>query len=41
MDDSGEYTGFDLELAQAVCDIEGWELVKDSYRLGFKGLRVK
>ena len=28
MDDSGEYTGFDLELAQAVCDIEGWELVK-------------
>ena len=28
MDDNGEYTGFDLELAQAVCDIEGWELVK-------------
>ena len=28
MDESGEYTGFDLELAQAVCDIEGWELVK-------------
>ena len=28
MDDSGEYTGFDIELAQAVCDIEGWELVK-------------
>ena len=26
--DTGEYTGFDLELAQAVCDIEGWELVK-------------
>ena len=24
----GEYTGFDLELAQAVCDKEGWELVK-------------
>lgn len=28
MDDNGEYTGFDIELAQAVCDIEGWELVK-------------
>lgn len=28
MDDDGEYTGFDLELAQAVCDKEGWELVK-------------
>ena len=28
MDDSGEYTGFDLELAQEVCDRNGWELVK-------------
>ena len=28
MGDDGEYTGFDLELAQAVCDIYGWELVK-------------
>ena len=28
MDDNGEYTGFDLELAQAVCDMEGWELIK-------------
>lgn len=27
-DDDGGYTGFDLELAQAVCDLEGWELVK-------------
>ena len=26
--EDGEYTGFDLELAQAVCDLEGWELVK-------------
>lgn len=24
--DDGEYTGFDLELAQAVCDLNGWEL---------------
>ncbi len=27
MDENGEYTGFDLELAQAVCDMEGWEFV--------------
>lgn len=27
-DDNGEYVGFDLELAQAVCDNLGWELVK-------------
>ena len=26
--ETGEYTGFDLELAQAVADMEGWELVK-------------
>lgn len=25
---TGEYTGFDLELAQEVCDRRGWELVK-------------
>lgn len=28
MDEDGEYTGFDLELAQAVCDMEGWTLDK-------------
>ncbi len=27
-DGKGGYTGFDLELAQAVCDMEGWKLVK-------------
>lgn len=27
-DDNGDYTGFDLEMAQAVCDLEGWELTK-------------
>ena len=27
-DDNGEYVGFDLELAQAVCDKNGWTLVK-------------
>ena len=35
MDENGEYTGFDLELAQAVCDLEGWELVKDSGIQGY------
>ena len=28
MDDNGEYVGFDLSLAQEVCDRNGWELVK-------------
>lgn len=27
-DDNGEYTGFDLELAEEVCSRRGWELVK-------------
>lgn len=27
-DENGEYTGFDLEMAQAVADMEGWTLVK-------------
>jgi len=28
LDDNGEYTGFDLELAEALCELRGWELVK-------------
>lgn len=28
MDDDGEYTGFDLEMANEVCKLNGWELVK-------------
>jgi len=28
MGPDGQYTGFDLEMAQAVCDLNGWELVK-------------
>lgn len=28
MDENGEYTGFDLDLAQEVCDRRGWTLVK-------------
>ncbi len=27
-DESGEYVGFDLELAAEVCDRQGWELSK-------------
>ncbi|MBO5293519.1 MAG: amino acid ABC transporter substrate-binding protein [Lachnospiraceae bacterium] len=27
-DDNGEYVGFDLDLAQEVCNRQGWELVK-------------
>ena len=26
MDDNGDYTGFDLDLAQAVCELEGWTM---------------
>lgn len=26
MDDNGEYTGYDIEMCKAVCDILGWEL---------------
>ena len=36
MDENGEYTGFDLELAQAVCDLKGWELVKQPIEWGNK-----
>lgn len=28
MDDNGEYVGFDIELAEEVCERRGWELVK-------------
>lgn len=28
MDDNGEYTGFDLEMAAEVCKLNNWELVK-------------
>ena len=28
MDDNGEYTGFDLEMAAALCELKGWELTK-------------
>ncbi|MCC8051231.1 MAG: amino acid ABC transporter substrate-binding protein [Clostridiales bacterium] len=41
MDDDGEYTGFDLELAQAVCDLEGWELVKTPIDWDSKDLELE
>lgn len=41
MDDDGEYTGFDLELAQAVCDLEGWELIKTPIDWDSKDLELE
>ena len=41
MDENGEYTGFDLELAQAVCDLEGWELVKTPIDWDSKDMELK
>ena len=37
MDEDGEYTGFDLELAQAVCDHGGLDSGKETDQLGFQG----
>ncbi len=39
-DDNGEYTGFDLELAQAVADMEGWELVKQPINWDSKDIEL-
>lgn len=40
MDENGEYTGFDLELAAAVCEMEGWELVKQPINWDSKDLEL-
>ena len=40
MDENGEYTGFDLELAEAVCEIEGWELEKKPIAWDSKDLEL-
>lgn len=40
-DDNGEYTGFDLELAQAVCDLMGWELIKTPIEWESKDLELE
>lgn len=39
-DDSGEYVGFDLDLAQAVCDYYGWELVKQPINWDSKDMEL-
>ena len=41
MDDNGEYVGFDLDLAQEVCDRNGWELVKKPIDWDSKDLELE
>ena len=41
MDDNGEYVGFDLDLAQEVCDRNGWELVKQPIDWDSKDMELK
>lgn len=41
MDDSGEYVGFDLDLAQEVCDRNGWELVKKPINWDAKDMELE
>ena len=40
-DDSGEYVGFDLDLAQEVCDRRGWTLVKQPIDWDSKDMELK
>ena len=40
-DDSGEYVGFDLDLAQEVCDRQGWTLVKQPIDWDSKDMELK
>lgn len=40
MDENGGYTGFDLELAEAVCKMEGWELVKNPIEWDSKDMEL-
>lgn len=39
-DDSGEYVGFDLDLAQEVCDRNGWTLVKQPVDWDAKDMEI-
>ena len=39
--ENGEYVGFDLDLAQEVCDRNGWELVKTPIDWGCQEYRIK
>lgn len=41
MDEDGDYTGFDLELAQEVCDRNGWELVKKPINWDSKDMELE
>lgn len=40
MDDNGEYVGFDLDIAQLVCDNLGWELVKQPINWDSKDMEL-
>lgn len=40
MDTDGSYTGFDLELAQAVCDMEGWTFVANPIEWNSKDMEL-
>ena len=40
MDESGEYVGFDLDVAQKVCDNLGWELVKKPINWDSKDMEI-
>lgn len=40
-DDSGEYVGFDLSLAEEVCARRGWELVKQPIEWNSKDMELK
>ena len=40
MDDNGEYVGFDLDVAQKVCDNLGWELVKQPINWDSKDMEL-
>lgn len=41
IDDKGEYVGFDLDLAQEVCERNGWELVKQPIDWDAKDMELK
>ena len=41
MDEDGDYTGFDLELAQEVCNRNGWELVKKPINWDSKDMELE
>lgn len=40
-DDNGEYVGFDLDLAQEVCNRNGWELVKQPIDWDAKDMEIE